>query len=471
MPKVKLPINSIPYKNIDSISNERLGVDLIDGLIDDSESLVRRPALELKLDLNTGSPVDGLYWWDKKRLLMAVSWGDLFKIENNLTTVTNITGDKFNVGTKVIFTDNGEFLFAANGGRIIFTDGTANTAFIPDPDAPGGVTHVAFIDSFILANSSSTDKFFFSAVLDPFDWNALNFVASESLPDNINALFTNYREIGVFGRESFDVFKNDGVNPFSRLDGAFIERGTLAPYSIQEVDNSYYWIDDKKRVIRTQRRTADSFSRPFDKVIQNIDTVSDANGMFMTPEGWGLYVLQFPTEGRTYVFDAIHGYWSEWTRYIEFTNSRDRWLGNCYAIEKDANKHMVGSRIDGKLYNLTFEKEEDESELIKTVKLTGHIDHGTSNKKSSREVTFKIKRGEGAPGTSPKLMIRWKDDGNIGFGTLVSVPLLDINNENFFYSLKPMGIYNSRQYEISITDTVELVLVYAEEDFEVLDDG
>ena len=107
----------------------------------------------------------------------------------------------------------------------------------------------------------------------------------------------------------------------------------------------------------------------------------------------------------------------------------------------------------------------DGDNIIRSAWLTGNIDHGTSNWKRSIRLRLRIKRGSGDINTteSPKLMLRWRDNGNKQWGNTVNIDLGKQGQDEFFEEYGPLGRYRTRQYEISITDNVPLALVSIEE--------
>ena len=115
---VKLPINEIPYKNTDEEALEYFGDVLIDGFIetipDKNTKITRkRPGLGNHiLDLGTNAPVDALYWWNGRKIAIAVSAGKVFKISKagTVLTATQLTGDTIDSNHRVTFAELGSTL-------------------------------------------------------------------------------------------------------------------------------------------------------------------------------------------------------------------------------------------------------------------------------------------------------------------------------------------------------------------------
>jgi len=70
--------------------------------------------------------------------------------------------------------------------------------------------------------------------------------------------------------------------------------------------------------------------------------------------------------------------------------------------------------------------------------------------------------------SSPVLMLRWRDDGSKTWGNTHELDLGETGEYEFYVSLRRLGMYRSRQYELSVTDDVPVVIADAEELVEVL---
>ena len=472
MPTAKIPISGPAYKNVDEVALETQLSELIDGYTDETGSLNRRPGLSLWTTLGATNPfasVDGAYWWDEKGLAIIIHDGVLWKTDNAGGAFTKISGDALTPGKPVSFTTDGTDLLMANGGRIVrWNTSLATTAYIADADAPTNVSHVAFLDGYIIANSVGTGKFFFSDLNSTTSWNALSFVTAESLPDNILALDVRWRELLLFGRRSIDNYLNDGSTPFVRRSGSYIERGCGAANSVVFAGNVFWWLDDTRRFVSLEGRTPKVVSTPFDKTIQDLGTVDDCFGMYIEASGRSFLVWQFPTANLTLAYELLTQRWMQWGFWNTTTAVYDRFVGNAYAWMKDFGFRIVGDRRSDKIYKISRDFNDDAGDEMRTLVKTGLVTHGTLREKRSDRIKFRFRRGDGiASGAEPVIMYRFKDNNstwsqeqNLGAGKS--------GETDFEVELRRQGLYKSRRHEISITDNIPLVLVDIEEDFTVL---
>lgn len=395
---------------------------------------------------------------------------------------------------------------------------TGDAVQMVDADAPPNVTFLAFIDQYLLGNYVGTSQVHYSELEIPMGWSALSVFAAESKPDNVTAIHVAWREILVLGPDSADLYWNDGVTPFSRVEGAFSEVGCIAPYSLKYFNNTWHWLSDKRNLVRINQRTPEIISTPFDRIIQAYSTVSDALADTCEVNGRAFYVLSFPTVGKTLVFDYMLSQWYEWAYYTG--GAYERWLGNCICYAKGWNKWLVGSRLaGGKIYEMSATAYTDDTVTIRTLKRTGHISHNVMARKRSNGLFLKLKRGVGfgagaaskvlgtdaatytcilehtssandkpitggnwsmywsKTGTGggawvvdtaysaniPYMIVRWKND-NGSWGADHKINLGLSGDTDFLGRLRRLGVYRARQWEFILSDAVPLLLCDAEED-------
>jgi hypothetical protein len=469
MSKVKIPINGKVYQNIDDVELTNISPYLMDGWVDEKGHTHRRPGLDLFVDLDSAAPIDGMYWDNNFGKLFAVSNGHVYSVTDAEGTNSDITGDALSAGTRPSFTSNGTYVVMANGGRMITYNNSGTTAYMADADAPDAVPFVAYLDQYILANHADEAKFYWSGV-NAITWSALDFATAESRPDYLKAMGVIWREIYLFGSESIETWYNDGTTPFSRQDGGYTERGLLAPYSLKAIDNTWFFIDNEKRLVRLEGRTPKVISTPFDATLQSLQGMSSVKADHVTVGGKCLYVMQVPTANRTFAYDYKNDDWAEWGYWNSTTAEYEPWIGNCVEYAPSWNLHLVGSRKDGKIYKMSTSYYDDDGNIMRTARRTGYIDHDTLANKRCNSLTLKFKKGTGiASSTStPYVMVKWRDNGDVRWSNEHWLSLGKVGETEFITTMKRLGVYRSRQYEFAVTDNVPLILIDAEADVDVL---
>jgi hypothetical protein len=465
--------NGYPYANVDQVGLSNNSPEMYNGIIDSGGYRRMRPGLTELINLNISYPIDGLYWWESQKVAIATCHGRVFKITTSDGSYTELTGATLQTdGTRVEFCDaglTGNKCIMANGGNIIYTDGYTLTQ-LADSDAPDQVSHVVFMDQYIIANHTSTGRFYWSDVNDLTSWSG-SYAAASSKSDNIIAIGAQYGELVLAGTDSIEIWYNDGITPFAPLSGAISPRGIIAPYSFKFCDNTWIGIDSDHHIMMLNNRTPQVVSTSFDKLLESIDTIDDAIADIITISGRYLYIISFPTNEITLVFDIAAkqfvGYWTNWD---EIHATHNRWLGNTHSYCPEWNMHLIGDRRSGIIYIMSSSIYNDNSGIIRHTQRSGHIDHGTSNQKKSKCLRFRIKRGSGLtdPTSSPSMLLKWRDNNSQIWSNETSLDLGALGQTDMYIELKQLGMYISRQYEITITDAIDTVLVGVEEDVEVL---
>lgn len=469
-----VPFNTPPYKNVDPLSNTTLGDDLINGWLDESSSLQRRYGCQNFITLPTpgGKESQSGFWWEKKQLLITIANGRVFKIINKDGDYVELTGATLPTGNPITFatSSTGEYLVMAGGDRMVYTDGATTCSYITDPDAPNRVAFVAFLDQYIIAAQKGTGLFKWSAVGNPIDWDTLDFATAESNSDDIQALVTNTREVIIFGTQSVEFWASNVDTPgFTRIQGATDQVGTYSPYSVCLNNGTIYFLDNEKRLRQYNpgSHVSQIISTPFDKVIANFSVVSDCRIWAMTTQGRNWLILQFPSENKTLFFDYLTKQWGEWSTWNSFSSSPERWLGNWYVRSIPWDLEVIGDYRKGAIYKISPDVYMDIEEPIVLTRVTGHIDHGTPAQKQCDKLIVKVKRGAVLTETEPVFTLRYKDNNEVGWSNPIEGSLGMLGDTFLYVYFQPLGVYWTRQYEISISDPVPFVLVSAHEDLHV----
>lgn len=290
--------------------------------------------------------------WAFGGYLYIASGGKLYRADGNFA-VTEL--GLINGSDPVSMTDNGTQLFVAcNPDAFIYNSSTGAFAQITDPDFPGAVT-VGYLDGYFVFNEPNSQRFWVTSLNDGSAVDPLDFASAEGNPDNIVSLMVDHREVWLLGNSTIEVWYNAGAAdfPLERIQGAFMETGCLAPYSVAKLDNSVFWLGADARgngiVYRNNGYNAVRIStHAVEWQIQQYGVLSDAVGYSYQQDGHSFYVLTFPTAQATWVFDVSTGAWHERAYWdgVEYRRHRS----NCQA--NFAGKIIVGDWETGILYEI-----------------------------------------------------------------------------------------------------------------------
>jgi hypothetical protein len=471
VPTVKIPIFAPVQKGVDGIELTDENFSLFDGYRTLTGGTTKRPGSKTIFTASAalGVGVDGIFYWAEKDVVMMVGGGDIYQLTyvSNTPVVTKLTSTPLlNQGTPVSMTVDGTNFYCCNGGRIITTTVSGTPSQITAVGAPTAATHLQFLDGYILATNGS-NTMYWSDVNNGSSWNALNFASAAGSPDVIRALKVFNREIYLLGERSIEVWENDGSTPFGRIPGGFIESGCSSPYAIIEDENSLYWLDENRRLVRFTGKSVERLSTKFDRELQGLSKVSDAIAQKIQIDGYVFFVFSFPFDGRTLVYNQTVDDWGEWGKWNLSDAVYERWVGSAYCYAERWGLHLIGRRDVLKVAELGRGYADDDGDVIRLARLTGHIDNGTSKVKQCNEVRFRAKRGQGLSDRVPRLMLRYKID-NRTWSNVKEFSLGAIGEYDFIVTDIRRNQYRTKQYEFTATDAVNIVFSNAEEDVEVL---
>lgn len=422
----------------------------------ENEHFPKRQGLTEFANSGTGKATQGRYLTFDGKVIEVIG-GIVYELSKS-GILTAYTGVSLNEDTPCVFTEDFTNVYVAHGGKPAKIDTVNQTVTVLSGNAPDGVTHIAFSKGFLLCNglvsggvegdtNFSDDKDNDYSATD--SWEVFN---NERLPDGCNAVVAGWdAEVYSFGPNSVEVSYNDGTTPWAVLQGAYLQYGCLAPYSVAIADNTLFWLseaDGARRVVKMVERAPQIVSMPYDAVINSFTTVSDARAWVQQMRGYSFYVITFPTEDRTFAYKLNDGTWSEWSYYNPDTASYERYRGGNALYVRPWNKTLVGDRSNGAIYEQTGLT--DAGDAIRMELTSGQMEFGTLKQKHEMMLYFRHKRGY-AEGGSMQYRLRddnkqWKNEKTLSLGSLGDTKL---------FQKKPSGgVFRSRQYQIIHSDLV-----------------
>lgn len=470
MQTVAVPIFKPTYSGIDEVELSDGNFSLIDGYRSDLGGTVGRPGSRsvASIDFSSTRPVAGLFWWSEQNKVIVVSDGrvSVLSYNNGVVTATGTTTRLFDPEISPTFATDGPRCFIAAGGPLVYIEANGIPVRVADIDAPTDVTHVVYIDGYILCNNRNTNRFHFSQVNSSLSWSALDFASAAGSPDIITAIHVYNREVYLFGRRSVEIWENDGQTPFSRVPGGFIEAGCSAPYSIVLSEGRFYWLDQHRRFVSFNGKETSRLPDPFDCDLQNIGDITDCRAMRIPYERNTFFVLTFPKANVSHVYNENVQEWYRWGKWNPESATYDRWVGNCYCYADLWGMHLIGRGDKEVVAKFCKTYEDDDGDVIRLARVTGSIDYGTLNRKRSNQFRIRCRRGDGLSSRLPKLLVRFCDDGV--WKQPREISLGAIGDTDIVARIFRTGIFKTRKYEFVASDPVRIVFTGAEEDIEVL---
>lgn len=347
-------------------------------------------------------------------------------IANRLFAVTpsklyeiNTDGTNVEIGD-VLFTNR--VICANNGYQIVMVDGAKgyfyniNTAVLTEITDPAfyPASHVTFQDGYFIFNRAGTGQFYLSALLDvAFDGN--DYATAEGQPDNIVGVISDHRELFMFGQKTIEVWYNSGAVdfPLERNQGAFIEKGCAAPYSIAKQDNTLYFVGNDLLVYQMVGYTPLRVSSHAVEATLSGAVLTDIFAYTYAEDGHMFYVLTIISKNITWCFDVSTKSWHQ--RQSHLTG---RHRTNNGVVFND--KNIVGDFEDGRIYHMMSQYYTDDGDPITREFILPDVSNG-------REIitidSLELDMGRGVglvtgQGSDPEVMITCSKDNGHDYGNI-----------------------------------------------------
>lgn len=315
-------------------------------------NLINTPGLAFFCELPT-FPVLGLH--NNKGRVFAVTPSKMYEVFKDGTFKE--LGD-VDLKGRVVMEDNGIQVVAVDGFKGFYYDARTEEVTQIVDEAFYPATNVTYQDGYFLFDRKGTGQFFISELLD-VSFDPLDFATAEGQPDPLVAILSDHREIFLFGTETIEVWYNSGASdfPFERNQGAFVEKGCGARYSVAKQNNTVYFIGSDLMVYQMTGYTPVRIStHAVEKTLKDVD-LSDAFAYTYQDEGHLFYVLTIPSRDITWCYDISTGAW-----HVRQSYQFGRHQSN-NAIFFDS-KTLVGDFQNGRIYQMAGNFYTDDGEPV-----------------------------------------------------------------------------------------------------------
>lgn len=465
LPNVQLPLLGLGLvgRSVNVNSSKRLNLYL-EINEEDAKSRISAhnlPGLTLLLDLGD-TPVRGQHGVGDYDYV--VHRYTLYRVNNGAVAES--------MGT--LLTQTGHVGFADNGTQIMIVDGTAGYIYtiatgvlaqITAAGFPNGATSVTFLDGyFIVDDPANPGRFFVSALYNGMTWSALAYATAESNPDALVRVIAERSLLHLCGEYSTEVWANTGALdfPFSRMQGAAVEWGLAARWSLVKFDDSLIWLARNRlgqvSVVRSAGLDIQRVSPPdLDYLFSTYSGVSDATAYGFMYNGHAMYAISFPTASRTWLYDGKTNAWSEWQSY-GLTRHRGQ---TCTSF---LNEIMISDYSNGRIYKLRGDALTDNGDPIVREITSAHTFGPEYNNFFMSELRLDVEMGVGVAtgqGSDPVCMLQVSRDNGHSFGTEKWASLGAIGQHKARARWRRLGRSRDAVFKIRISDPVEVNLLGA----------
>jgi hypothetical protein len=263
---------------------------------------------------------------------------------------------------------------AVDNGSARYVLNTLTNAFqkVNDPGFPG--SFMAFYIDQYLGFIEPQGRFWgHSDLADALNYSELDAYEAEADPDRIVSAIVSHREVLIFGKDTIEPFVNapstsGGIAPFQRASNTVIECGCSARYSVVTMDNSVFWLDDKRVVRKLEGYNPMRISTAgVEQALRECtpEQITRAYAFTWEDEGHKVYYLTVPGK-FTFGFDLLSQEWARrsspglntW-RLSSLTFWNGQWIGGDLQAGKlyvldwdysfDGQEELVRERVSGVL--------------------------------------------------------------------------------------------------------------------------
>jgi hypothetical protein len=281
---------------------------------------------------------------------------------------------------------------------------------------------------------------------------------TDARPDPVLAIVTTANALFILGATSMESWVPDATDVYVRAHVQ--EVGCSARYSVVRDEDAYCWLDEQRRVIRTDGRSVAVLSDAIQQTLSDMDVYDDCFGYKVQHGAVECFVWTFPTDGRTFVFQKGGG-WSQWSGWNDVTSNWARFGVNGHHQRAGSATNLVCT-TSGRVGALTRETLTDFGTAVPAEVRTGYRNHDTEAPKQCHALYLGLKRGKAATG-EPRALVSWRDDGG-DWCQPVEASLGRSGDFQTVIALRGLGTYRRRQWRFQFTGTDDLVLASAMEE-------
>lgn len=381
---------------------------------------VATPGLRLFATLGDG-PLRGEHRASTGQLF-AVSGASLYEVTSHGEALLR-SGALGSISGPVSMADDGTRLLIGDGGGVAYEAGLivgSAVAPVAAEDCPGG--HLTWQDGYFIHTIPNTDRFAISGLND-VTYDPTDIERVEGRPDRLVMVIAVNRQLWLFGEETTEVFWNSGNAdfPFERLEGAFVETGTVAAGTCVRAGGSVVWVGSDERgrgtVWHAQGYQPQRIStHAVEFALSGYSRLPEASAFSYQQGGHEFYVLTVPgtgdraETGGTWAYDFATQQWHErsWLNEEQGEEPHRAWVG---AVA--FGQVLVGDREDGRLYALDPDYSLDDEDPIRRWRQTPHTSQD-EKRILVNSFELQVEPGVGATvgqGSNPVAYLSWSDDG------------------------------------------------------------
>ncbi len=316
-----------------------------------------------------------------------------------------------------------QFLIESGSKGYLWNWDTGAFGVVASVNFPSNCSAIDFVDGYFLALNRDSRQVNYSNLFDGVTWDALDLFQKSQTTDDIRNLAVINKLVYLHGSTTTEIWQNtgDALVTFQPVQGVPIEHGIDAPDGLSRVGESMAWLGMDAHGAHVAWRDVNyAPSRISNYAVEqewaSYGRTDNAEAFTYRWRGHTLFVVSFPTAKRTWVadMDTNPPIWHEWGYHNPATGLQEHALGRCHAF--GFGKHIVGSRLDGTLYELGGRYDADTTP-IRRVRRAPHVSvpqRSLTINRFAMMVDTGIAASSGQ-GSDPRIMFRSSIDGGMTY--------------------------------------------------------
>jgi hypothetical protein len=377
--------------------------------------------------------------------------------------------------------DNPSQVYMADNGQVaVLVDGTTtgyaidltsnNFGTIIDPSFYGA-DFVLFLDTFFVFNRPNTNQFYISLSQVSYallttgtSFDPLDIAAKAGSGDPIVSISTVHDELWLEGALTTEVWSGTGAADFffQRQQGAFIDHGSAAKYSIACQDIYNFWLMQDRQgdaiIVQGANYQVSEISTPAIVAdLKKYATISDAIGYCYQQQDHAFYIITFPTANKTWAYELNTKQWHE-LAWLDANGGLNRHRANCCMFAFGLN--MVGDWQNGSIYSLDPHVFTDNGNPIPRIRTFPHMIQD-GKRVSYKQFIIDLQVGTldpSDPDNPPLVSLRWSDDRGATYGNPVIQTMGNGGDYLTQISYWKLGMARDRVFEVSWSSPINTAL-------------
>jgi hypothetical protein len=336
-----------------------------------------------------------------------------------------------------------------------------------DANLPTTATTSTFLNGRVIVNKPNTKQYYVSEQYDVTAWTNVSslptFGTKENSSDPLFAVDVLNGAIILWGTQTTEFWQDAGStpNPFGRVTGATQTWGLAALWSRAFLNNTMIFLGQNPQgSVQVMMLNGYVPQRVSTSDIENLfsgfSTLADAVALTYIVDGHPMYQINFPTAGRSFLYDAISGFWSEVQTGLAV---QARHFGNLGVVFNTHN--YIADYSSGNIYQLRTDIYTDNGQSIKRQVASRHVSRG-GNEFSVSELCLDMETGvgtQGGQGATPSIMLQVSKDYGRTFGPERWISLGPVGQYLTRVVWRRLGAARDFVFQFTVTDPVKFTLV------------